>query len=62
MYIIKYRRDGGKSQYLSYKTERGMMNKVKELNDDPLIISVRIFKEITYGEQQSLFDAAHCPF
>ncbi len=62
MYLIKYRRDGEKSRYISYKTEKGMTKKVEELNNDPLIVSLRIFKEITYGDQQSLFNANDLPF
>ncbi len=62
MYLIKYRRDGERPKYIQYKTEKGMTNKVEALNNDPLIVSVRIFKEITYGDQQSLFNAKDLPF
>ena len=62
MFIIQYRRDNEKTKTLYYKTESGMRSKVKELSDDPLVLSVRIFKEVTYGWQQSLFDANQSPF
>ena len=62
MFLIMYRRDGEKAKTVKYKTESSMRSKLKELNDDPLIVSIRIFKEITYGEQKSLFDADLSPF
>ena len=54
MYLIKYRRDGEKPKYIQYKTEKGFKNKLQQLNNDPLVVSVRIFKEITHGDQQQL--------
>ena len=54
MFLIKFRREGEATKTLQYKTERGMMNKLEELNNDPLVVSIRIFKEITYGDQQKL--------
>ena len=62
MYLIKYRREGENTHHIMFKTEKGMMNKVKELNNDPLVVSVRIFKEITYGDQQNLFSASNSRF
>lgn len=62
MFIIKYRREGEKPKTVQYNTERGMNKKVQELNNDPLVVSIRIFKEITYGEQISLFDSKDLPF
>lgn len=62
MYVIMYREEGHARKTLTYNTEKGMMKKLDELNNDPLIISIRIFKEITYGDQQNLFDAKNSPF
>lgn len=56
MWLIKYRRDGEKPKYITYKTDKGKDNKMKELNDDPLVISISLFKEVTYGEQLGLFE------
>ena len=61
-YLIKYRRDGEKPKYISYQKEKTMEKKFQELNDDPLVVSINIYKEITYGEQANLFDARYSPF
>lgn len=62
MFLIQYRRDGEKAKTIQYKTEKSMKNKLQELSDDPLVVSVHIFKEITYGEQRSLFNSDDLPF
>ena len=62
MFIVMWRKDGEKTKQAYYQTEKGMKEKVEELNKDDRTLSVRIFKEITYGEQQSLFDAKFSPF
>lgn len=61
-WLIKYRRDGERTKELVYNTEKGMLRKYDELNDDPSMVDIRIFKEVTYGDQMDLFDAKHSPF
>lgn len=62
MYLIRYREEGHATKTLEYNTEKGMQAKYDELNDNPLVVNIRIFKEITYGDQQDLFDAKFSPF
>lgn len=62
MWLIKYRKDGERPKENKYKTERGLQNRIEELNNDPLVVSIRIFKEVTYGEQMDLFNPNKLPF
>ena len=55
MWLIKYKRQDERVRTLEYKTERGMLKRFDELAKDPTITRIKIFKEITYGEQLSLF-------
>ena len=61
-WLIKWKKEGHRPKEKEYKTERGLLKKLDELNDDPLIICIDIYKKVTYGEQLSLFDARLSPF
>lgn len=61
-WLIKWKEDGCRPKEKEYKTERGLLKKLDELNNDPLIIRIDIYKKCTYGEQLSLFDARLSPF
>ena len=55
MWLIKYKRSDERVRTLEYKTERGMLKRFDELAKDPKVTRIKIFKEITYGEQLSMF-------
>lgn len=61
-WLIKWKEDGHNFREKEYKTERGLLKKLDELNDDPLVIRIDIYKKVTYGEQLSLFDEKNLPF
>lgn len=61
-HLIKYRMDGERRQERQYKTEKRFLNKLKQLKRDPRLVELRIFKEVTYGEQESIFFEEKLPF
>lgn len=62
MWLIKYKRQDERVRTLEYKTERGMLKRFEELSKDPNITRIKLFKEITYGEQLSLFEQKKLPY
>lgn len=63
LYMVFLTEKGKKERKVGeYKTLRALQNVVDDLWNQETTKNVRIFKEVSWGEQMSMFDGENWPF